>query len=399
MAETTNLQNRLVVRGSTTWYCYLLFGFFTYLLNIQGNVVPFLKSELDLSFWAVSLHSSAVAVGLIAVGLLGDWVRRRIGRPNALRLAVGGMATGAVLLCLARASWASIAMLRNPRLFRRPNTVNCFCNPGRHSPRRTRHRFRRGDCDILCLRHTRASDDRPLPMVCSRLALCCGWRCRLWRPRPAAISTAFSPCVGVRRRVPAWAIARSLLGLLVPWRRRDCVRILHLVVGSDISRAGNQVSSRLGCRDSCWIFSWHATRPVCHELSGPLGSGWVRFHVGSSDHARWVRSLLGLQSTGGRSARHFRPRPRHWAALPAYARFRDRRSASGDRRCECAFHACGRCRHSPRSDYSRTPGGRSGTSGGAPHGACTSRDCARLLPYCPSNATKDEGANAVGRWP
>jgi MFS family permease len=109
MAETTNLQNRLVVRGSTTWYCYLLFGFFTYLLNIQGNVVPFLKSELDLSFWAVSLHSSAVAVGLIAVGLLGDWVRRRIGRPNALRLAVGGMATGAVLLCLARASWASIA--------------------------------------------------------------------------------------------------------------------------------------------------------------------------------------------------------------------------------------------------------------------------------------------------
>jgi fucose permease len=109
LAETTNLQNRGILRGSTTWYCYLLFGFFTYLLNIQGNVIPFLKSELDLSFWAVSLHSSAVAVGLLAVGLFGDLVRRRLGRPNALRLAVGGMATGAVLLCLARASWASIA--------------------------------------------------------------------------------------------------------------------------------------------------------------------------------------------------------------------------------------------------------------------------------------------------
>ena len=67
----------------------------------EGNVIPFLKSELDLSFWAVSLHSSAVAVGLLAVGLFGDLVRRRLGRPNALRLAVGGMATGAGLGCLA----------------------------------------------------------------------------------------------------------------------------------------------------------------------------------------------------------------------------------------------------------------------------------------------------------
>ena len=97
------------LRGPTTWHCYLLFGFFAYLLNIQGNVLPFLKSELGLNFSTLSLHSSAVALGLLAVGLFGDRFRRRFGRARALWLAVGGMTTGAIMLCLASAAWASIA--------------------------------------------------------------------------------------------------------------------------------------------------------------------------------------------------------------------------------------------------------------------------------------------------
>ena len=95
-------------RGPVTWYCYLALGFFTYLLNIQGNILPFLKAELDLSYRAVSLHSSAIAAGLIAVGLLGDRVIRRIGRRRALQLGTAGISAGAILLCLAPAAWASI---------------------------------------------------------------------------------------------------------------------------------------------------------------------------------------------------------------------------------------------------------------------------------------------------
>ena len=45
-------------RDPATWYCYLLLGFFTYLLNIQGNIVPFLQSELELSYRVMSLHSA-----------------------------------------------------------------------------------------------------------------------------------------------------------------------------------------------------------------------------------------------------------------------------------------------------------------------------------------------------
>jgi MFS family permease len=95
-------------RGCVTWYSYLTLGFFTYLLNIQGNILPFLKAELDLSYRAVSLHSSALAAGLIAVGLFGDRVIRRYGRRRALRLGAAGISAGAVLLCLAPVAWASI---------------------------------------------------------------------------------------------------------------------------------------------------------------------------------------------------------------------------------------------------------------------------------------------------
>ena len=95
-------------RGPVTWYCYLSLGFFTYLLNIQGNILPFLKDELGLSYRAVSLHSSAIALGLIAVGLGGDRIIRRYGRRRALRLGAAGISAGAVLLCMAPAAWASI---------------------------------------------------------------------------------------------------------------------------------------------------------------------------------------------------------------------------------------------------------------------------------------------------
>ncbi|MGH6926104.1 MAG: MFS transporter [Propylenella sp.] len=97
------------VLGPATWYGWLLIGVFIYLLNVQGNVVPFLQEEFALSYRAVSLHSSAIAAGIILVGLLGERVTGRLGRRKTLWLAVGGLAVGTILLCLAPAPWASIA--------------------------------------------------------------------------------------------------------------------------------------------------------------------------------------------------------------------------------------------------------------------------------------------------
>lgn len=95
-------------RDPVTWYCYLLLGYFTYLMVIQGNILPFLKAELDLTYRAVSLHTSAIAVGVIVVGLGGERVVRRFGRRKMLVFAMVGSAVAALSLTFAPAIWATI---------------------------------------------------------------------------------------------------------------------------------------------------------------------------------------------------------------------------------------------------------------------------------------------------
>lgn len=95
-------------RTVVAWYCYFLLGFFVYLLNIQGNILPFLQTEFALSYGIASLHSSALAVGLIIAGLCGDLIIRCCGRRLAFQLAITGCSIGAALLCVAPAAWASI---------------------------------------------------------------------------------------------------------------------------------------------------------------------------------------------------------------------------------------------------------------------------------------------------
>jgi fucose permease len=96
-------------RDAATWYGYLLLGFFTYLLNIQGNILPYLRAELELGYRAAALHSSAIALGMILIGLQGERVIRRLGRARGLAFGSFGAALAAVGLCLAPAAWARIA--------------------------------------------------------------------------------------------------------------------------------------------------------------------------------------------------------------------------------------------------------------------------------------------------
>src|SRR5260221_10778520 len=96
------------VRGIATWYGYLLIGSYLYLLNVQGNVIPFLQGEFALSYRVVSLHSSAFAVGIIVTGLFAERVVRRFGRRVSLWIGAGGLGVSALLLVVAPAAWASI---------------------------------------------------------------------------------------------------------------------------------------------------------------------------------------------------------------------------------------------------------------------------------------------------
>lgn len=71
-----------------------MYGFFMYLLTIQGNIIPFLRSALPFGYGAVSLHSSAFAAGVFATGMFGDWLIRRYGRRRVLWLGCIGDVRG-----------------------------------------------------------------------------------------------------------------------------------------------------------------------------------------------------------------------------------------------------------------------------------------------------------------
>jgi predicted MFS family arabinose efflux permease len=96
-------------RSRLTWYSYLLSGFFTFILNIQGNIIPFLRDELGLSYRAVSLHPSAIAAGMICTGFLTERVVSAIGRRGTYLVAVGGSIAGMLLICVAPNAAVSIA--------------------------------------------------------------------------------------------------------------------------------------------------------------------------------------------------------------------------------------------------------------------------------------------------
>ena len=96
-------------RGAATWYVYLLLAGNTYLISSQGNILPFLKAELNLSYGEVSLHTSAVAVGMLIVGLIGDRFIGRFGRRAMLATGGLGASVAMVLLTLAPNVVTSIA--------------------------------------------------------------------------------------------------------------------------------------------------------------------------------------------------------------------------------------------------------------------------------------------------
>lgn len=96
-------------RDRLTWLAYLLLAFYGYFLNILGPITPFLKSEFQLSYTVSSLHFTAFAVGILAVGLGGHFVIQRIGRWRSLWLGAIGMSLGALLLLAGRTPIVTVA--------------------------------------------------------------------------------------------------------------------------------------------------------------------------------------------------------------------------------------------------------------------------------------------------
>ena len=270
-------------RGPVTWYCYLLLGFFTFTLTIQGNVLPFIKAGLDLSYGIASLHSSAVAAGMVLVGLLGDRFVRRAGRGFGLRLGTAAVIAGLLLMAGAPSVWVSLAgcLLIGVLGALIPAIVFAVLSDVQGEYRASAYNeFERG---FVRLRHHGPTVDEPLLVAFLVLALLHRLRrgrrpghcCRLSQRR----RTAAGRTNGKRRRPPPTGV----LGLLVLPRRVGRDRVLRVDLGADVSR----------------------------EVRWPLACGRGRSHrvVFARDACRQDR-----RRTPG--ARRPDPAPVHWRAVP-----------------------------------------------------------------------------------
>lgn len=85
-------------RDRFTWFTYLLLGYFAYLQASLGPLMPFLRSELRLSYAEGGLHLSAFAGGMIVAGLSAAALVQRMGRRAVLWGGAIGMGGGALLL-------------------------------------------------------------------------------------------------------------------------------------------------------------------------------------------------------------------------------------------------------------------------------------------------------------
>ncbi len=89
-------------RTRFTWANYWALGYFSFLQSVLGPIMPFLRSDLRLSYTVASLHFSAFAFGGVLMGSLGERISGRWGRTVAFWGGAAGMAAGTLALVFSR---------------------------------------------------------------------------------------------------------------------------------------------------------------------------------------------------------------------------------------------------------------------------------------------------------
>lgn len=87
-----------LTRGTATWVVYAVLSCLGFLLNGMGAVLDPLRRDLGVDRAQVAFYPSLFAVGLLGIGLVGGPLVALIGRAVTLRLSIGGMVAGGVLL-------------------------------------------------------------------------------------------------------------------------------------------------------------------------------------------------------------------------------------------------------------------------------------------------------------
>ena len=85
-------------RSPKVWFAYLILAIYGYCLNVAGPVVSYLKTELNLSYTASSVHTSAFALGIVLVGLFGEALLSKLNYWQSIGLGAVGLGVGGLLV-------------------------------------------------------------------------------------------------------------------------------------------------------------------------------------------------------------------------------------------------------------------------------------------------------------
>jgi MFS family permease len=96
----TNIPATTFIRDRFTWLAYLMLAYFAYMQTSVGTLMPFLRDELGLSYTVGALHMSALALGMVLTGSVGDRAAVLLGRGRVFWGGAIGMALGAIGLML-----------------------------------------------------------------------------------------------------------------------------------------------------------------------------------------------------------------------------------------------------------------------------------------------------------
>lgn len=101
-------QSNSIHRDRATWAAYLLLTFLTLQVSLIGPIMPFLRSEMGLTYAEGALHTSAFALGMMVAGFLCAPLERRVGRKHAMMIGGLGLALGFTIITLATTPIVSI---------------------------------------------------------------------------------------------------------------------------------------------------------------------------------------------------------------------------------------------------------------------------------------------------
>ena len=97
--QTSHDQTR-IKRGWKVWLVYFMLAFFSYILNVAGPAVAYLRDEINLSYTESGLHTSALALGMIVMGLFGHFLLKKLPEWKAFGIGGVGVGLGGLLLVL-----------------------------------------------------------------------------------------------------------------------------------------------------------------------------------------------------------------------------------------------------------------------------------------------------------